>query len=196
MLDRGPAVFHLVDDGLECCIVQKHAVFGVRNNIFELVFEQARVHRVEHPAHPRDTVPAHKVARVVHGKACHAFTRLDTQSFQGLRHFKSVAADASPVSACFATIGPARNNLSCPGFSSCLIDHMGDPHRPILHRSKCLRGHLYLSPRMPSYPTPRAFMQRIMPRASTLGNCHIAIFEKCRRVQKGPENSGPSLIDL
>jgi hypothetical protein len=69
VLDRGPAALHPVDNRLERRIVAQHAVLGVINDIFELIVEQARVHRVEHPAHPRHAVPADEVARMVHREA-------------------------------------------------------------------------------------------------------------------------------
>ena len=67
MIDRGPTILHFIDNGLKGCIIKQHFVFGMIDDIFELIFEKARVHCVQYPAHPCNTVPAHQMARVVHG---------------------------------------------------------------------------------------------------------------------------------
>ena len=69
VFDRRPFVAHLVDDRLEGRIVEHDFVFGVVDDVFELVLEQARVAGVQHAAHARDAEPADQVTRMVHRQA-------------------------------------------------------------------------------------------------------------------------------
>ena len=141
MLDRGPAILHPVDDGLESRVIAQHAVFSVIDDIFELVVEQARVHRVQHPAHACHAVPADEVARMVHREACDLVARLEAQGLQGLRHLQRIAADARPIGAGLAAIGPAADDLARRCLARGVIDHCGHPHGPVLHGSQSGHGH-------------------------------------------------------
>src|SRR5678815_5973475 len=69
MRDRPPARLHPVDDRLENAVVKEDAVFRMVGDIFQLVVEQPRVDRVQHPAHPAGTVPGGEMPRVVHGES-------------------------------------------------------------------------------------------------------------------------------
>ena len=143
MFDRGPFVAHLVHDRLERRIIDHHLVFGVIDDVFELVFEQARIAGVQHAAHPRDAEPADQVARVVHGEAGDLVALAEAQRLQRLAHLLRITAHARPVGAGLAAIRPAGDDFTVRGFPGCVIDHMRDPHAPVLHRAK---RHMYSSP--------------------------------------------------
>ncbi len=96
VFDRRPALFHAVDDRLECCIVEHDPVFGVIDDIFELVVEQARIDCMEHPAHPCDAIPADQVPRVVHRHAGNPVALLDTQRLQMPAPFSTRRRECQP----------------------------------------------------------------------------------------------------
>ena len=144
MFDRFPAALHPVDNRLEGGIIDQHAIFGVVDDIFELIVKQARVHRVEHPAHPGHAIPAHQMARMVHREAGNLVAFLEAEREQRLRHLERIAANARPVGAGFRAIGPAADDFALGRFARGMIDHRRDPHREILHRSKPLLGHIFL----------------------------------------------------
>ena len=134
--DGGPPAAHPLDQRLEHCIVQQHLIFSVIGDVFQLIFEQPRVDRVQHPAHADRAVPADQVARMVHRQRRNPLARLDPQPPQRLRHLQRIAAHPGPGGGALAAIGPARDDLAPAVFARGVIDKVGHPKVPILHSSQ------------------------------------------------------------
>jgi len=136
MFNHRPARFHPVNNRLEGRIVTQHTVFGVVDDIFELIVKQPRVHCVQHPAHACDAIPADQMARMVHREARDLVARFEAKRLQRLRHLQRIAADTGPIGAGDAAVGPAGNDFARWCFTGGVIDHRRHPHRPVLHCPK------------------------------------------------------------
>ena len=139
VLDRRPARPHPVDDRLEGRIVDQHAVLGMVGDIFELVIEQPRIDRVQHPARAGHAVPGDEVAAVVHRQSGDAIALGHAEPLERLHHFQRVAANGRPGGARLGPIGPLRHDLPRAMLARSVVDQQGGAKLPVLHGAQ--NGH-------------------------------------------------------
>ena len=138
MVHRRPAVLHQVDDGLEGGIIQHHAIFGVVDDVIELILEQAGVHGVQDAAGPGGAVPGDEMARMVHRQRGDPVALADAELGQRQLHLQRIAANPRPVGARFAAVGPVSHMLARSVFARRMVDQAAYDQIPILHGSQQL----------------------------------------------------------
>ena len=85
MLDRVQMRFQPLDHRREHRIIHQHAVFGMVDNVDQLLVKQPNVERVDHAAHANHAVPGRQVAVMIHCKGCDPVPRVHPQCDQRLR---------------------------------------------------------------------------------------------------------------
>jgi hypothetical protein len=99
MPDRRQLGLQPLHESLERGVVEDHAVFGMVDDVAQLVVEQPRVERVEHSAHADDAEPGDQVAVVVHRQRGDAVAGLDAHPLQSLCQAPGIMSDTLPVGA-------------------------------------------------------------------------------------------------
>ena len=125
----------LLDDRQQVRIEDQHAIFGVADDVGDLLVEQPRVHRVQHGAHARHAVEALDVAVRVPRERRDPVAGTDALQFQCLRQSPRASLDRRVVGAVNAAVTQPRHDLAPAVIRGGVADQRRDEQRVILHQA-------------------------------------------------------------
>ena len=118
--------FQPIDNRREGRIVQDHPVFGVIDDVDQLLVEQPDVERVDHPAKADCAVPRRQMTVMVHRKGRHTVAGVQAHRGKCLCQFAGIARNPGPVGAFDHPVGPTCHDFSRTAFARGMIDQVGD----------------------------------------------------------------------
>jgi len=122
-----------LDDRQKHCVEQQHTVFGMIDDIDELLVEQTWVHRVEHPAHSRAAVPADEMVAMVHRERRDAVALFHSQLHHRGGEPACICSGLAPGRSRHAAVGPARDDLASGMLARGMVDQARHEQRLALH---------------------------------------------------------------
>src|SRR5438046_3399315 len=101
-----------LDDWSEGAVVDDNAVFGMVDDVGELIVEKPRIERVQDATHADDAKPGDEMAIVVHGKRGNPFPGQNAEPFERLSEATRLVSDLAPVGANHGPVGARGNDLT------------------------------------------------------------------------------------
>ncbi|MCY1374628.1 hypothetical protein D9M69_619810 [compost metagenome] len=115
--------------------VEEHvAVFGVVQDVGDLLREQARVHCVQHGLHARDAEVQLDMAVRVPGQRGHAVAGLHAQRGERIGQALGALLHLAPVAAVCAAVDQVRHDLALAVESGRVVEHAGEQQLVLLHQ--------------------------------------------------------------
>jgi hypothetical protein len=122
-----------LDDRGHVGLEGEEAVFGVVDDVDQLVGEQPGVQRVQHAAGARHAIPDRHVPRGVPGHHADPVSGLRAEPRQSLRDPKRLAPQRRPCGLDLRPLGAGRHDPPPAMEARRMIDDPRHPQRPVLH---------------------------------------------------------------
>ena len=160
MLDRLQLGCQRSDQSREGDVEEQHPVFGMVDDVDDLLGEEPRVDGVHHRAGTRHPVIEREVTVAVPGQRGHPVRRLDAQLGQRVGHLLGLVPDLRPGGPPDRPLGQARDDLGVGVTCRGVLDQRGDEQRAVLHQSQHavrLASTGRASSRFAGFPRPHLF---------------------------------------